>query len=119
MSWVGSTPFRQAAETGGAYLKQSCFSDPGDQQPGNAPRYFSKIRSPGIREADISLRKSFKVIGGKDSSVSARVDCFNCTNTPRFAPPDTGYEDGSFGQVYSSAQGWSPRYLQLGLDYKF
>lgn len=110
--------YLNAAETGNPYLKQSCFADPGDQQPGNAPRYFSKIRSAGIREADISLQKDFK-LGVKGGSLGARVDCFNCTNTPRFAPPDTGYEDGSFGQVYSSAQGWSPRYLQLGVNYKF
>jgi hypothetical protein len=111
--------YLQAAETGNPYLKSSCFADPGDQQPGNAPRYTSRIRAAGIREADVSLQKSFKVGGGKGSRVSARVDCFNCMNTPRFAPPDSGYQDGSFGTVYSSAQGWSPRYLQLGVKYKF
>lgn len=107
-----------AAESGNPYLQQSCFADPGDQQPGNAPRYFSRIRSAGIREADISLQKLFN-FGNRGGQVEARVDCFNCMNTPRFAPPDTGFEDGSFGSVFSSAQGWSPRYLQLGIDYKF
>ncbi len=110
--------FVNAAETGNPYLNQSCFADPGDQQPGDAPRYFSSLRSQGIREFDLSMQKGFN-IGSADRTVQARVDCFNCANTPRFAPPDTGYEDGSFGTVASSAQGWSPRYLQLGINYTF
>jgi len=112
--------YLNAAETGNPYLNQGCFADPGDQQPGDSPRYFPSIRSDGIREADISLEKMFDVARRVEGrNIEARVDCFNCMNSPRFAPPDTGYEDGSFGTVSSSATGWSPRYLQLGISYTF
>ena len=30
----------------GNFFNQSAFSDPGDQVPGNAPRYFADLRSP-------------------------------------------------------------------------
>ncbi len=114
ISWVN------AAETGNPYLSQSCFSDPGDQQLGDAPRYFSSIRSQGIHEFDFSLQKKFAVKGNiENRNIEARADCFNCMNTPRFAPPDTGFQDGSYGTVYSSAGGWSPRSMQLAITYTF
>jgi hypothetical protein len=110
--------YKDAAMSGNPYLNESCFADPGDQQAGDAPRYFSGIRSDGIHDADVSLEKTYN-IGKHRGQVEVHVDCFNCTNTPRFAPPDTGYQDGSFGTVSSTASGSTPRNLQLGLTYEF
>ncbi|MGO8719865.1 MAG: carboxypeptidase regulatory-like domain-containing protein [Acidobacteriaceae bacterium] len=100
------------------WLNSNCFSDPGDQQAGNVPRYFSQLRSDGIHEADISLEKIYN-LGGRKGQVEAHADCFNCTNTPRFGLPDTGYEDSTFGIISSSAGGALPRNMQLGLRYQF
>jgi hypothetical protein len=100
------------------WLNSACFSDPGDQQAGNAPRYFSQIRTDGIHQADISLEKIFN-LGGRKGQIEAHADCFNCTNTPRFGLPDTGYEDGTFGVISSSAGGFLPRNMQLGVRYQF
>src|SRR5450631_1526682 len=36
-----------------ALLNSSCFGDPGDQNPGNAPRYFSSLRVNGIHNVDM------------------------------------------------------------------
>ena len=104
-----------AAETGNPYYNESCFSDPGDQQPGNAPRYFSSIRSQGIHQYDLSLQKMF--MKSENRNIEARADCFNCMNTPRFAPPDTHFEGGSYGNVSSSQA--SPRSMQLAVTYTF
>ena len=57
------TPLREvsvhrAAYAQQPYLNSQCFADPGDQQAGNAPRYFSNIRGDSIRNFDVSFMKS-------------------------------------------------------------
>ncbi len=48
--------------TGNASLfNAACFADPGDQTPGNAPRYFSNLRSDGIHNVDLSFSKEFAI----------------------------------------------------------
>ncbi|MGC1783098.1 MAG: TonB-dependent receptor [Acidobacteriaceae bacterium] len=107
-----------AAEYGVPYLNANCFADPGDQQAGDAPRYFSILRTDGIHQADLSLEKIYK-LGGRKGQVEVHADCFNCTNTPRFGLPDTGYEDSTFGVISASAGGALPRNMQLGIRYQF
>ncbi|MGC2583560.1 MAG: hypothetical protein WA399_15755, partial [Acidobacteriaceae bacterium] len=106
-----------AAFTQQPYLNTNCFADPGDQQPGNAPRYFSDIRGDSIRDFDVSFMKSETL--PRESRLEFHVDLFNFTNTPRFAFPDFGYEDSSFGIVSSTAAGYIPRHLQFGARYQF
>lgn len=106
-----------AAFTQQPYLNSTCFADPGDQQPGNAPRYFSNIRGDSIRDFDVSFMKSEKL--PRESQLEFHVDLFNFTNTPRFAFPDFGYEDSTFGIVSSTAAGYIPRHLQFGVRYQF
>ena len=47
--------------SGIAVFDTSCFADPGDQQLGNAPRYFDDVNSQGIANVDIGLRKQFRI----------------------------------------------------------
>lgn len=100
------------------YLNSNCFSDPGDQQAGNAPRYFSQVRSDGIHQADVTLEKSYK-LGDRAGQLEVHVDCFNCTNTPRFGVPNTAFGSSTFGSISSSAGGALPRNMQLGARYQF
>ncbi len=106
-----------AAYTQQPYLSQNCFADPGDQQPGNSPRYFSNIRGDSIRNFDVSFMKSLTL--PRESRMEFHVDLFNFTNTPRFAFPDFGYQDSTFGIVSSTAAGYTPRHLQFGARYQF
>jgi len=101
------------------YLNINCFADPGDQIPGNAPRYFSGLRTDGIHDLDVSLYKEF--VPKEGMSVQLRADVFNSTNTPRFAPPDTGYAPGNttFGIISATAPGFSPRRIQYGVRFEF
>jgi hypothetical protein len=39
----------------------NCFADPGDQQLGNAPRYFGNLTSQGIENVNLCLRKEFRI----------------------------------------------------------
>ena len=103
-------------------LNPDCFGDPGDQNPGNAPRYFSQIRSDGIRNIDLSLMKQFTVHEGM--TLQFRAEAFNFTNSTRFAFPDLAWAPGApgesnstFGQVTATAN--SPRRMQLGLRFQF
>jgi hypothetical protein len=108
----------KAGEYGLPYLNSNCFADPGDQQPGNAPRYISQLRGDGIHQADVSLEKAHD-FGGEKGKLEFHVDCFNCTNTERFGLPDTGYQDSTFGVISSTAGGALPRNMQLGVRYQF
>jgi len=108
----------QAAEFGNPYLNVNCFSDPGDQQAGSAPRYFSNLRSDGIRNTDVSVERIYK-LGDRAGHVEIHGECLNCTNKERFGLPDYGYGDSTFGIISSSAGGALPRNFQLGARYEF
>jgi hypothetical protein len=74
------------------FLNINCFADPGDQMPGNAPRYFSGLRTDGIRNIDLRIYKEFSP---KESmKLQVRADIFNLVNHPRFAPPDSSGDPG-------------------------
>jgi len=93
----------------------NCFADPGDQIPGNAPRYFSNLRGDGIHNADLSFSKEFVIREGMRLQV--RGEFFNFTNTPRFNFPDTLFGDSAFGQVTSTLN--TPRHTQIGVRFEF
>ncbi len=96
-------------------LDESCFADPGDQIAGNAPRYFSDLRSDGIHNTDLSLSKEISIREGMKLQI--RGEFFNFTNTPRFALPDTSFGSTQFGQVTGTLN--SPRHTQIGLRFQF
>jgi hypothetical protein len=106
-----------SALTGLSTFNSNCFADPGYEQPGNAPRYFSNLRTDGIHNIDIAIEKAF--IPREGMKLELRGEFFNFFNTPRFAPPDTLYGDGTFGQISSTLQGSTPRHGQLGVRFEF
>jgi hypothetical protein len=107
--------YHDAAKTGGAMLNDSCFADPGDNIPGNAPRYFSNLRADGIRNLDASLTKEFTIREGKVLQV--RAEMFNAFNHQRFAIPDTAFGEDGFGQVTGTVNNF--RRMQFGARFQF
>ena len=107
--------YHQAAATGLPILNESCFGRPGDEVPGDAPRYFSNLRSNGIHNSDLSFSKGFMIREGMKLQI--RGEFFNFTNTPRFAPPNASVGDSQFGQVTSTLG--SPRHTQIGVRFEF
>jgi hypothetical protein len=100
-------------------INVNCFADPGDQMPGNAPRYFPGLRANGIHNVDLSLYKEFTP---KESmKLQLRADIFNGANHPRFAPPNTAWDlgDPTFGIISSTAVGYTPRRMQFGVRFEF
>ena len=104
-----------------AFLNSNCFGDPGDQVPGNAPRYFSGLRTDGIHNTDLNIYKSF--VPKEGMRIEVRAEMFNAFNHPRFAPPNTSVGDPLFGTITSdSVQGTvleNPRSFQFGLRFEF
>jgi len=113
LSWQNDSPL--------SVLNANCFGDPGDQVPGNAPRYFSNLRVDGVHNMDLNLYKSF--VPKEGMRLEIRAEIFNLLNHARFAPPDTLVGDGLFGTVTSdSVQGTvlqTPRFFQFGARFEF
>jgi hypothetical protein len=112
---LSGTTAHSSAFSGASMFNSACFANPGYEQPGNAPRYFSNIRTDGIHNVDFSFSKSFVPHEGMKFEV--RGDFFNFFNHPRFAQPDTLWGDSTFGQVTSILG--SPRHGQFGLRFEF
>ena len=93
----------------------SCFADPGDQVAGNAPRYFSNLRSDVIHNVDLSFIKEFSI--REHMKLQLRGEFFNFTNTPRFSFPGTSFGSTRFGRVGGLLN--SPRHTQFGLRFEF
>ncbi|MGB6476459.1 MAG: TonB-dependent receptor [Candidatus Sulfotelmatobacter sp.] len=100
-----------------SYFNALCFGDPGDQIPGNAPRYFSGLRVDGIHNADLNLYKSF--VPKEGMRLEVRAEIFNLTNHPRFGQPDSAVGDQFFGTITGDAPGETPRFFQFGLRFEF
>jgi hypothetical protein len=99
------------------FINSNCFADPGDQNPGNAPRYFPGLRVNGIHNFDMNLYKSF--IPKEGMTIDLRAEVFNLLNHPRFAQPVSAFGDPAFGTITSDANGYLPRYFQFGLRFEF
>jgi hypothetical protein len=113
LSWQNASP--------AAYLNANCFADPGDQVPGNAPRYFSGLRTDGIHNLDLNIYKSF--VPKEGMRIEVRAETFNFANHPRFAPPNTSVGDPLFGTITSDSVNGTvlenPRSFQFGLRFEF
>ena len=103
------------------YLNANCFADPGDQVPGNAPRYFSGLRTDGIHNMDLNIYKSF--LPKEGMRIEVRAETFNAFNHPRFAQPNSSVGDPLFGTITSDSVNGTvlepPRNFQFGLRFEF
>ncbi len=112
----------QWANVGGAtqtpsFFNPACFADPGDQNPGNAPRYFSGLRVDGIHNVDMNLYKSF--VPKEGMRIEVRAEMFNFFNHPRFGQPNSAVGDPFFGTITGDAPGETPRFFQFGVRFEF
>jgi hypothetical protein len=100
-----------------SFFNSNCLADPGDQNPGNAPRYYPGLRVNGIHDVDINFYKSF--VPKEGMNIDLRAEVFNFLNHPRFAAPDAAVGDPAFGTITSDAQGYLPRFFQFGVRFTF
>jgi len=105
------------ATSGISMFNANCFSDPGDQQLGNAPRYFGDLTSQGIENVDVGLRKEFQI--RESMRLQLRMEAFNALNRTRFDRANYQFGAGGFGQVTNLANGSHPRQMQLVARFEF
>ena len=105
------------ASNGISVFNSSCFADPGDQQLGNAPRYFDGLNSQGIANVDLGLRKQFSI--RENMKLQIRMEAFNAFNGTRFDRANFQFGAGGFGQITSLANGWHARQMQLVARFEF
>jgi hypothetical protein len=123
LNWeANSTAISNGLPPVNSFFNASCFADPGDQIPGNAPRYFSGLRVDGIHNADLNLYKSF--VPKEGMRLEVRAEMFNFTNHPRFGQPNSavGGAEGAnpfFGTISGAAVGETPRFFQFGVRFEF
>jgi hypothetical protein len=97
-----------------------------DQDFGNSG--VGIVRGPGQHNLDMAVERVFPV--REHSSFRFRAEFFNVTNTPQFGNPNTGlgYGDptlpnpavsGTFGKIFSEADGPHPRIIQFAAKYLF
>jgi len=99
------------ASSGFSVFNPNCFADPGDEQLGNAPRYFDNVNSQGIQNVDLALRKQFAI--RERAKIQLRFEAFNALNWTRFDRAGYSYGGGGFGQVTNLASGWHARQIQI------
>jgi hypothetical protein len=84
---------------------------------GNAPRYFSNLRNPGVNDFDFSLQKDFKLPLTEQTRLTFQADAFNVLNHAQFAEPVSDPLQPNFGVITRTAV--NSRTLQLGLHLYF
>ncbi len=98
------------------YFNPNCFADPGDQIAGNAPRFSTNARGPGIKNLDLGIFKDFPIREGMKAEV--RAEFLNATNTVRFQTPASFFgASSSFGLVTTQAN--TPRRIQMAVRFEF
>jgi hypothetical protein len=98
------------------YFNTALFSQPVPFTLGNAPRVLPNVRVPGVVNADISAFKNNYIGSAERYNIQFRVEAFNALNHPQFNAPDSGVNDGTFGEITGSqGQANTPRRLQLVL----
>ena len=118
LNWgTNSTAISNGLPAVASFFNANCFADPGDQVPGNAPRYFSGLRVDGIHNFDLNLYKSF--VPKEGMRLEIRAEMFNLFNHPRFGTPGTAVLDPFFGTVTGDAAGETPRFFQFGARFEF
>ncbi len=97
------------------YFNLNCFSEPGDQIPGNAPRFSANARGEGLKDLDLGVFKDFGIKEGM--KLQLRAEFFNFTNSTRFSAPGAFYESGGFGIPQGQLN--APRNTQVAVRFEF
>jgi hypothetical protein len=79
------------------YLNPAAFAPPAPFTFGDAPRLFSQVRAPGLREWDTALGKTFQI--NDRIGVKFKAEFFNVLNTVNFGVPVADINSPSFGQI--------------------
>jgi hypothetical protein len=92
------------------WFNTAAFAQPAPFTFGDAPRYMSTVRAPGLQTFDIGIQKWFNL--GEYFRLQFRGEMFNAFNRANFYAPDANLGDASFGRISATLP---PRDVQFGL----
>jgi hypothetical protein len=92
------------------WFNTKAFAAPAPYSLGNTARYLSYLHSPAYDDWDLSLEKTWPLLDKLD--LLGRAEFYNLPNHPNFFTPDTGINDGSYGQI---TQAFDSREVQFAL----
>jgi hypothetical protein len=92
------------------WFNTSAFQQPAPFTFGNAPRYMSNVRSPGMEVFDIGLQKWFNY--RELLRLQFRAEMFNAFNRANFYSPNNSFGDPAFGRISATLP---PRDVQFGM----
>ncbi|MGH9657929.1 MAG: hypothetical protein ACRD96_05255, partial [Bryobacteraceae bacterium] len=97
------------------YFTRAVFSQPAPFTHGNVARTLPDVRSPAMRNLDLSLFKNFRVTDRM--ALQVRAESFNFTNTPIFGGPGAAFGVATLGVIAGQAN--NPRQIQFGMRLAF
>jgi hypothetical protein len=119
-NWNGQNPYGDKSNPAN-YLNPAAFSSPAAFTFGDAPRYWSKIRAPWIKQESLSLRKTFSITERLKFELGA--DATNPFNIVRWGSPNTTvgiagapFVLPTFGQITSTQDA---RQMQINMRLAF
>ncbi|MBV8068755.1 MAG: TonB-dependent receptor, partial [Acidobacteriaceae bacterium] len=92
------------------WFNTAAFAQPAPFTFGDAPRYMSTVRAPGLQTFDIGIQKWFNI--REIMRLQFRAELFNAFNRANFYAPDANFSDASFGRISGTLP---PRDVQFGL----
>jgi hypothetical protein len=96
------------------WFNTAAFSQPAPFTFGNAPRFLSNPRGPGLTSWDLGVNKSFHI--WERVNLQFRSEFFNVLNHANFYLPDTTFGDPAFGSLNQALPG---RDIQFALKLVF
>ena len=114
------TPSRN---TGSNWMSQyfadsACFSKPTPYAIGTAPRTLPWVRTPGMRNANVSVSKEFPLsVIREGMRLQYILQTLNFFNHPQFGGPGMSFGSASFGTVTSQTN--TPRDIEMALKLTF
>lgn len=110
----GSRPIAQKVAK---WFNTAAFSLPPSFTFGNVSRTTGAVRSPALKNMDITLNKDTQLF--ERLHFQFRADFFNLTNTPHFGLPDSSLSDAAFGQLTALLPSPPPREIQFAAKLTF
>lgn len=93
------------------------FSNPAVLTFGNAPRYYSHLRGPGVINFDMSVFKTTRITEGTD--LELRLEAFNAFNHANPASPSVTYSSTNNSNMGVVSSTLDPRRVQLAAKFHF
>jgi hypothetical protein len=96
------------------WFNTAAFQQPAPFTFGNASRFISTPRGPGLQNVDLGISKNFRPV--ERLTIQFRTEFFNAFNRTNFYLPDTAFGDPAFGSL---TQALPARDIQFGLKILF